>query len=218
MSHYGISRRQNLVPVLLGVVFMVAIALLAIGSYKLRLAGIHEDNGAVFYTYLYGHAAEFSRDPFAAADVHWLWGSVCLWVPVLAHQYFGLDPRIPDYVFYLLQDVLLGMSVFVLTYVVSRSWLTAFGSMALAIVLQPWGWNLASYSMGLDGPFYTALAEALATLAGAAFLARRWNIAWMLGAATALVHPVILCYLLAMLASWMWLNRVSGRGEMAAVA
>lgn len=197
-----IMHKRDLVVLVLGLGFLGACAILIIGNYENRLASVHGDNGPVFYAYLYTHAGEFLADPFGAPGLHWIWGSICFWLPVLANKYVGLDPRFLDYLFYFLQTVLLGLAVFLLTREVSRSWLIAFASMALAIAIQPWSWNLAAYPMPLSVPLYTTLAEGLATLAGAAFLTSRWNLAWLLAVVTALVHPIIACYLLAMLAAW----------------
>lgn len=181
---------------------VAVISVLTIGSYVNRLAGVHDDNGAVFYAYLYRHAQDFVRDPFAHPGIHWLWGSICFWLPVLAQNYLGLDARVLDAAFYVLQISLLGLAVLIWTWNVSRSWITAFASMALAYLAQPWAWNLAAYWVTTDLPLYTALAFALSALAGAAFVARRWNLAWLLTIATALVHPIIACDLLAMLTLW----------------
>lgn len=214
----GWARRQDRWALLVAALFMVAVAVVAIGSYRNRLAQVHSDNGAVFYAYLYTHAAEFRADPFGYPGLHWLWGSICFWAPVLASKYLGLDPRLPDYGFYLLQIVCLGLSVLILTWQASRSWLTAFASMGLAVAIQPWSWNLAAYGMPIDLPLYTSLALGLSVLAAAAFLADRSILAWLLALAAALVHPVIVCYLLVMLAAWAGLNRVRWRTWVTATA
>jgi len=206
--------RRNPVLLALGLLFVSAVAILTIGNYANRQAIVHEDNGAVFYSYLYQHAQEFLRDPMAHSGVHWLWGSVCFWLPALAQRYLGLDPRFPDMIFFFLQIALLGLAVLILTWQASRSWLIAFASMALAYLAQPWAWNLAAYPDVAEMPLYTTLANGLAALSGAAFLARRWNIAWLLALTTAIVHPVIACYLLAMLAAWAWLDRAQWRSWM----
>jgi len=207
----NVLQRKNSLALLLGAIFMIVVALLIIGSYSNRLAQVHEDNGAVFYTYLYGHSSQFVRDPFGKAGIALLWGSVCFWGPVLAHKYLGLDPRVPDYGFFLAQIFLLGFSVLVYTWQVSRSWLSAFASMGLALVVQPWSWNFAAYGGVIDLPLYTTLAMALGVLAGAAFLAEQWNVAWALALVTAIVHPVIACYIFVMLVSWAWINRAGWR-------
>ena len=202
----GLSSRGNKLMIALALVCVAIIAILTIGSFANRLAVVHDDNGAVFYAYLYRHAQEFERDPFGHPGIHWLWGSICFWLPVLAQNYVGLSADIPDAIFYFLQITLLGLAVLILTWLVSRSWITAFASMALSYLAQPWSWNLAAYGASVDLPFYTGLAFALGGLAGAAFLARRWNMAWLLTIAVALVHPVIACDLLIMLAAWAMLG------------
>lgn len=200
------TRRASF-AVLSAVIFMTLVSLFVIGSYTARLADVHGDNGAVFYAYLYSHTGEFSRDVFGAPGLHWLWGSICFWLPVLAAKHVGLNPQIPDLLFYFLQILTLGLSIFWLSWVASRSWVTAFTSMALAIVLEPWSWNFAAYPSTLGVPLYTTLAQGLATVAGTALLTRRWALAWFLALATAAVHPVVACYLMAMLAVWAVLNR-----------
>jgi len=200
-----------LVPAL---IFVSIVAVLTIGNYADRQAMVHEDNGAVFYAYLFGHAREFLRDPMAHSGIHWLWGSAYFWLPTLAQRYLGLDPSLLDISFFFAQIALLGLAVLILTRLVSRSWLTAFASMALAYLAEPWAWNLAAYPARIGLPLYTTLANALGALAGAAVLARRWNLAWLLALVAAIIHPVIVCYLLAMLVAWAWLNRAEWRNWM----
>lgn len=211
----AIARVRHAPPTLIAaLIFTFTIAVLTIGSYANRLAMVHEDNGAVFYAYLFGHAQEFLRDPLAHSGIHWLWGSVCFWLPSLAQRYLGLDPALLDLLFFFAQIVLLGLAILILTWLASRSWLTAFASMAAAYLAEPWAWNFAAYPARIDLPLYTTLANAMGALAGAAFLSRRWNLAWLIAMATAIVHPVIVCYLLVMLAAWTWLNRAQRRSWM----
>ncbi len=186
---------------------MASIAVIVVGDYSNRLAAVHSDNGAVFYSYLYEHSTEFAQDPFAAPGIHWLWGSICFWGPVLAHKYLDIDSRIPDVAFLFLQIFLLGFSVFILTRKIAQSLTAAFASMGAAIILQPWVWNLAAYPMWIDLPLYTTLAVALSVCAAAALLSGRNSLAWLLLFLIALIHPIIAIDLLVMLSAWLWLNR-----------
>jgi hypothetical protein len=191
--------------------FLIVIAILTIGNLEIRLARWHGDNGAVFYSYLFGHPAEFANDPFGLPGLHLLWGSICFWAPVLLDDYLGVDARILGYLFFTLQIIVMGLAVFLLTLEVSGSRLVALTSTAAAVIVQPWSWNLAAYPMPLTTPLYTTLAIALAALAGTAFLKQQWGLAWLLAICTALVHPIIACYLLPMLAIWGWLARAEWR-------
>jgi hypothetical protein len=209
ITNWTLDRNRG--ALLLASAFLIVIAILTIGNLEIRLADTHADNGAVFYSYLFGHPAEFTNDPFGLPGRHWLWGSICFWAPVLLDNYLGIDPRFLSYLFFTLQIILMGLAVFLLTLEVSASWLVALTSTASALIVQPWSWNLAAYPMPLAIPLYTTLAIALAALTGTAFLKRQWRLAWLLAICTALVHPIIACYLLPMLAIWGWLARAEWR-------
>ena len=176
-------------------IVLIIYSIIFIGDHHIRLANIHSDNGAVFYSYLFKNDYFYSdSDIKYEIGKHWVFGSICFWLPAIFYKYFNLNPFFLDYLLYVLQIFLTGFGFYILTYALSKNSLVASISSAFSLISLPLGWNLAAYPFIVAQPFYTSLAMTTSMVVLATFILGKKSIYWTFMYLTALCHPVIGIY------------------------
>ena len=204
-----LKSRSRLLSLLL-LLFLSLMTVLHIGDFNVRLANTHGDDNPVVYAYFLQDPARFEGDILTTYGHAVASGSLQNWLPAVLLQTLGLPPEIPAWVFFYLQNVLLGFAVLLYARRVTGrndiAWLTVF----FTYTAQPMKWNLANYGFGNRSPYAGHLALPIIIFAAAAAVEGHFLRVVGLLVLSGLIHPSLTLYMVVIVGGF-WLLQYAFR-------
>jgi hypothetical protein len=185
--------------VLIGILFLINTILL-VGNFQVRLANISSDDGIVAKAYFLKFPERYQHDPQLKYQALGGFASAMNWVPALLFKYFDVNPEGFEIGFVFLQNILLGLSMYLLALLLTGRSEAAWVSVAFVMLTRPHWSNLASYG-DLDWMAYAAHLAVPLILLSASFTLegrRLWGNVLLLIAGA--IHPSLALYYIVMLA------------------
>lgn len=157
--------------------------------FHVQVARQDFDEGPTIAAYILKYPERYVRDIFAYNSNASAMGSVQNWLPALAFKYLNIAPEAIHLVWVVLQNVLIGLSVFYFAWAATAPLSVAWLSALAALTLRPWTWNLAIYGELLWMPYAGHLAAPLLIFGLAELLRGRWRASLLFLILTGWAHP-----------------------------
>ena len=170
-----------------------------IGDFQVRLANISSDDGLVAKAYVLSFPERFVHDALAKLQNQCGLASAMNWLPAELFKHFNVNPDFFALIFVYLQNILLGIGVFLVSVVLTGRRDVSWVSVALVTIAKPHWNNLASYG-DLDWMAYAGHLAIPFILLSAYFLLKRklfWGYSSLVVAAA--IHPSLAIFFIAML-------------------
>ncbi len=190
----GISIAYNKIrqsaPTILLFVLLSVVTTVQTGDFRVRLASTSVDYNPVTYSYYFQNPEHFKGDIISTYASSFVFATMQNWLPALLLKTFNISPVFSAWVFFILQNVLLGLAVFRFTRLATGkndiAWLAVF----FAFSAEPLKWNLANYGSP-HYPLALYLAMPILIFAAAELTQGRIFLVGILLLLSALIHPAI---------------------------
>lgn len=219
------AKRFALSPALgnsLLILMFVGYGLIGMRNFDLRMANISDDDGPIFYSQAFKTPELFGGDypngfPLDLLTKTKVVTSAMIWIPALLWRYLNIDPYPTTWLLTLIQGLSLILSIYILTWVVTRTRLAAALAAIFASMAAPWMWALANYQNDASWNFFpypANLAIAPILLAFACLVKKHARAALGLLLVGGIIHPTLALYACAIFGCyWLaecWLTRAWG--------
>lgn len=194
---------------------MLAVSWVGVGDMEYQVANCHMDDDVAFYAMYAEDPGAWEGDVVSTYADQWTRATVMNWGPVLLQEYAGIPGVVSHHVLFVLQDVLLALSLLVLARVVSGSWAVAWCGALFACNAGIWQYNLALFRSTTGWALYAGqLVLPFVACALALALKGRHVLAGAVLTAAAFVHVNLAAQAAALLALWHLLGaRRNGPGR-----
>jgi hypothetical protein len=200
-------------------IFCVGFCLIGTWDFALRMAGMHGDDGPIFYAYAFRDSTLFEGDfplgfPLSVLVPVKVITSAMIWIPAMLWDKLNVDPYVSAWAMTFAQGFLFGISTYYFALASAEDRFLAFLSMIFAFIAGIWGWNPANYGSSLENmfqPYPANLALAPILFAFTCILRGREGIAFVFLALGGLIHPTVTLYACAILMVYWLLQGIRER-------
>jgi hypothetical protein len=180
-------------PQILPLVAIIGFAILntqaLIGNFRIRLANTSSDDGLVATAYIYKYPDRFQQDVHALNNLSASMSSLMGWIPAVSFKYLNIKPEYFAFLFVYLQNILLGLATYDLTYTLIKKREWSFLVAVFVYYARPYDWNLAAYG-DLEWMAYAGyLALPFCLFAISSYIKARFKLTYFSLLLAALIHP-----------------------------
>jgi hypothetical protein len=191
--------QQMIVSAFLGV--LLGISIMSVRHYHLLATITPNDDTPIVYARVMKYPAAYAGDALEYHGMGEAYSSAIHWIPGLMYKYFDIDPYIPTVVLVILQQFILGFSIFLLAFVLFGSLETAAFSSLFFLGAWPSRWNLCNFEVGkiIVWPYAAHIALGLIIISISLFYLGRRNWIPLLTCLSGFIHPVFTLFGMATL-------------------
>jgi hypothetical protein len=189
------------------VLFCGIVTYLQVGNFNGRLGSVNGDDAPIVYSLLLNHPERFTTDILSVYGYPQLFATILNIIPAYLDKFFAISPVNVSLIIVYLQYILIGISVFKFSRVISGKDIVGWLAVFLVFAASPWDWNFANYGNVLYIPYAGHFVMAFVLFAFTDIVLKKDTraILWLfLGG---LAHPSMVMYASGMIAIYWLLKR-----------
>lgn len=141
-----IQSNKNLQHWLIASLVALVISWLALQNIEYHAVWSFTDDTSIAYSHAYKYPERFENDIFSVIALGSLNGSLVNWGSAILWKHFDISPFLTYGLFAYLQSITLGLSIYWLTWLMTKRFGISLVAMLVAYAIRPYHWNLGSYN------------------------------------------------------------------------